>query len=89
MKIIPALIFFLVFPEYKEKIMEIARENMVKKGNLNEEQINQGMEMMKRFFWIGIVGGTLFFMLLIGLISSLIGAGIAKKSPNAPFQNPL
>ena len=83
------LIFFLVFPEYKEKIMEIARENMVKKGNLNEEQINQGMEMMKRFFWIGIVGGTLFFMLLIGLISSLIGAGIAKKSPNAPFQNPL
>ncbi len=83
------IIFFLVFPEYKEKIMEVARENMVKQGKANEEQIEQGMEMMKRFFWIMVVGGTLFFMLLIGLISSLIGAGIAKKSPNAPFQNPL
>ncbi len=83
------IIFFLIFPEYKEKIADIARENMQKQGKATEEQIEQGMEMMKRFFWVGLIGGTLFFMLIIGLVASLIGAGIAKKSPNAPFQNPL
>ncbi|WP_336514309.1 DUF4199 domain-containing protein [Pollutibacter soli] len=83
------VIFFVAFPEYKDKITEMSRENMIKQGQLSEEQIDQAMAMMQRFFWVGLIGGTVFFCLIIGAIASLIGAGLAKKNPQTPFQNPL
>ena len=79
------VIFFLVFPEYKEKLFELSRENMLKQGSVTEAQAEQGVEMMKRFFWVGLIGGSMFFLMIIGAIGSLIGAGITKKNPRSPF----
>ena len=82
------VVFFMVFPEYKEKFFEIARENMVKQGQ-TEEQIDMGVGFMKRFFWAFVIGGTLFFFLCVGAIASLIGAGIAKKNQRPAVNNPV
>jgi c-di-AMP phosphodiesterase-like protein len=79
------VIFFVVFPEYKEKFFDLAREGMVKQGQ-NEEQIEMGIGFMQRFFWVFIIGGSLFFLMLVGGIASLIGAAVAKKNPATPFQ---
>jgi hypothetical protein len=79
------IIFFLVFPEMKEKTFEMARTQMENNPNVSEEQIDQGIDIARRFFWVGLVGGTMFFMILIGAIGSLIGAAVTKKRPNNPF----
>ncbi|HEY1112920.1 MAG TPA: DUF4199 domain-containing protein [Chitinophagaceae bacterium] len=79
------IIFFLVFPEMKEKSFEMAREQMEKNPNVSEDQIEQGIDIARRFFWVGLIGGTMFFMILIGAIGSLIGAAVTKKRPNNPF----
>ena len=80
------VIFFFIFPEYKEKIIDISREQMLKQGNVPEAQVEQALEMVRKFFWVGLIGGSLFFNLVSGAIASLIGAGITKKIPQSPFQ---
>lgn len=87
--IIYMYLFFTIFPEYKDKMIDIARENAAKNPQANQEQIEQGMEFFAKNFYLFTIGFTLFFMLIIGAVGSLIGAGIAKKNPQAPFQNPL
>jgi hypothetical protein len=79
------IIFFLVFPEMKEKTFDMARQQMENNPNVSEDQIEQGIDIARRFFWVGLVGGTMFFMILIGAIGSLIGAAVTKKRPNNPF----
>lgn len=79
------IIFFLAFPEMKEKTFEVAREQMETNPNVSEDQIEQGIDIARRFFWVGLIGGTMFFMILIGAIGSLIGAAVTKKRPNNPF----
>lgn len=81
-------IFFIVFPEYQEKIWDNARTEMAKNPQLNEAQIEQGLEIAKKFFWIFLIGGGIFMTMIIGAVGSLIGAGIAKKNPQTPFQQP-
>jgi hypothetical protein len=80
------VIFFFIFPEYKEKIIDISREQMLKQGQVPEAQVEQALEMVRKFFWVGLIGGSLFFNLVCGAIASLIGAGITKKVPQSPFQ---
>ena len=80
------ILFFFIFPEYKEKIIDISREQMLKQGNIPEAQVEQALEMVRKFFWVGLIGTSLFFNLVCGAIASLIGAGITKKIPQSPFQ---
>lgn len=79
------IIFFLVFPDMKEKTFEMARETMEKNPRMTEEQIDQAIDFTQRFFWVGLIGGTMFMLVLIGAIGSLIGAAVTKKRPNNPF----
>ena len=66
--------------------MDEARKGMSEKKNLTTEQIDQAMGLMQKFFIPFAIGGALFVYLLVGLISSLIGAAIAKKNPETtPF----
>lgn len=83
------VIFFAVFPEFKEKFFEVAREAMVKQGKNTEEQIEMGMSFFKKFFWVIMIGGTIFGYMLAGAIASLIGAAVTKKNPQSPFSTPL
>ena len=79
------IIFFLAFPEFKDKIVEAAREGMEKQGKMTDDQIDQGLEMFERNFILFSAGGALFMYLILGAIGSLIGAAITKKQPRNPF----
>jgi NADH:ubiquinone oxidoreductase subunit 6 (subunit J) len=79
------VILFLVMPEMKNEMIENAR-NEAAKGPGTEEEIEQGMRMFEKMFWVFIIGGILLAYLFMGCIASLIGAAIAKKNPRPnPF----
>lgn len=80
------VLFFLFFPEYRDQMFEIAREQMVKQGQLTGEQVSQALEGMKRFFWPMVIGGTLFNYLIAGAVGALIGAGLAPKRKPRAFE---
>jgi hypothetical protein len=80
------VVFFLVFPEYRDQMFEIAREQMVKQGQLTGDQISQALDGMRRFFWPMVIGGSLFNTLVAGAIGSLIGAGISPKREARVFE---
>lgn len=77
------LIFNFAFPEFKEKILEAARNQMIEDGKSNSE-IEEGINMFRKLFWVGVIGATLLFSLVSGAIGSLIGAAIAKKDKINP-----
>lgn len=83
--IIFLIIFFLIFPDLKEKSFEAARTEMEKNEKLSDEQIDQAIVMVRKFFWIAIVGVSMLGLIIVGCIGSLLGAAITKKRP----QNPL
>ena len=78
------VIFIMIFPEFKEKIIEVTREGMVKQ-NMPDEQMETALTMMDKGFYIFMFGATIFFFLAIGAIGSLLGAAFAKKKPVSPF----
>jgi len=78
-------IFIFTFPDYKEQFMTAMREQMSKNSQITDEQADQAMGMMGKFFTISMLGGTLFGGLVIGAIAALIGAAAAKKNPKDPF----
>lgn len=79
------VIFFNIFPEYIDKTYDFVRDQMVAEGKLDSEQIDQALVMVKKFFWVGLIGGSIFGLMFVGAISSLIGAAITKKNPQHQF----
>jgi len=74
-----------IFPEFTEQALQQARASLEAKGNLTEDQIDQGMNMTKKFMQpipvtIFAFLGTLFFC----TIASLLGAAFTKKSEPEP-----
>jgi hypothetical protein len=83
------LIFFLVFPEIKEKALDLARIEMEKSGNMSDDQIEQGIGLTRKFFYVFTIGVLIFAYMIVGTIASLIGAAVTKKQPRPPFENQL
>lgn len=77
-----------LFPDMIDKIMDSARQEMQKDGNISQEQIDQGIEIGKSFFVPIAIGSILLIFAIVGAVSSLIGAAIAKKNPKDPFGQP-
>ncbi|MEP6846239.1 MAG: DUF4199 domain-containing protein [Panacibacter sp.] len=77
-----------IFPEMTDKIMDSARQEMQKNDQLSDEQINQAVEMTKKFFIPFAVGAIIIMFAIVGAIGSLIGAATAKKNPQDPFAQP-
>ena len=71
----------VIFPGMKDRAMEAARQQMEKNDKLTEDQINQGIDIAKKFFMIIGIAGTILGTLITGVIGSLIGAAAAKKKP--------
>ena len=84
--IIFEIIFNQIFPEFREKIYELTRQKMEEQGKLSEEQITSAIDIVKKFFWLGLIGGTAFLTALFGVIGGLIGAAVTKKNP-VSFEN--
>ena len=83
------VLFYLIFPEYKEQLLEVATEKALKRSKGKDtENVLKGMEMFKRFFWVGLIAGIMFSFALLGVIGSLIGAALSKKNPNT-FQRDI
>ena len=75
----------IIFPEIKEKALDMARKNMEDAGKMSDSQIDQAMEATRKFFLVIVIGTILFGTLVVGAIASLIGAGVAKKKPVNPM----
>lgn len=78
--IIFMLVFVFAFPEFKEKAMEQAAREMEKQPNMTEEMKEQALSMTQKFFTTFLIGGTMFWYIFLGVIASLIGAGVTRKN---------
>ena len=76
-----------LFPEMVDKSMQMSREQMEKSGKLSDSQIDQQLSMVKDHFVLITVVGIIIGSAIIGAVSSLIGAAVAKKKPQDPFGN--
>lgn len=77
------LIFGYIFPDAKQKIIELSREKALAEPGANESQIEQGMEMFEKNYNLFIIIGIVFWYAAIGAVSSLIAAAVARKNPDA------
>lgn len=75
------VVFNFAFPEVKEIFFDKAREDMLKQGTMSEEQIQQGLEITRKFFMAFTIGGTLLGYMFFGTLAALVGAAITKKQP--------
>ena len=75
-----------LFPEIKEKIIELSREKALQRPGATEDQVDQGMKIFENHYTLFIVIGIIFFYLLLGAIISLLAAAITKKKPQSPFE---
>jgi len=85
--IVYTLIFGYIFPDVKEAIITKAREQALTAPNANESQVEQGMAMFEKNYTLFMMIGIIFWYAVIGAVSSLIGAAVAKKNPKAEFDN--
>ena len=79
------VLFNVVFPDFREKSFELARQKMEEQGKLSDSQIDQGIQITRKYFWVFAIGGTILANLIIGAIGSLIGAAVTKKRPYNPL----
>lgn len=77
----------VLFPEVKEKAMEMQRIKMEEQG-MDEDKIEMGINFAKKYFMIFMTLGVIFGTMIFGCIASLIGAAIAKKKPMNPMNQP-
>lgn len=81
---IVGLIYFFVLsnfiqPDYMDQMYEIGKQEALQNNpKLTEEQIDQGIEMQKKFAWVSYPI-ILIFNILIGLLVGLVGGLIFKK----------
>jgi Protein of unknown function (DUF4199) len=71
--------FGILNPHALDVAMESQRQALVDKGNLSSEQIDQSLEIAKKYGAIIGAVGTLFVVPIFGAIVALIGAAIFKK----------
>ena len=77
------VLYEVIDPSLQEQLRLFTEEQIVKQGNMSEEQINAAVEMSSRFqsptmmVVMSIVGGT-----FIGLIISLVTSIFTKKNPS-------
>ena len=80
--IIYIVLLIILFPEFKQKGIEEGKQAMRAQKQLSEEQINDWVTAMNKFFMVITVGGTLLIYIIVGAFASLIGAAITKKAPD-------
>jgi hypothetical protein len=78
------IIFFLLFPDIKEKIFDLTRQKMEER-NMSDDEIEKALSLWKRMFWVFTIGGIALVYAVVGAIASLIGAAITKKKPISPI----
>jgi uncharacterized membrane protein YciS (DUF1049 family) len=80
-----SVIALFALPGMKEKALDMAREEMMKKSKISEEQVELSLNMMKKYWNVFMTAGVIFSNIFWGAIFSLIGAAVAKKKGPAPM----
>jgi type III secretory pathway component EscS len=83
--ILYAVLSGFIFPDAKQKIMDMARQNALAKPGADADQVDKGMDIFSKNYTLFIVLGLLFWYLLVGVVVSLIAAAIPKKNPRSPL----
>jgi len=81
------IVTIYIFPELKEKVLEMMRTEMAKNPKVTEDQIETTVKAIGKFWNVIVIGGALLRTLFYGAIFSLIGAAVAKKKGAAPIQD--
>lgn len=85
------LIFMAVFvtvdPSLKQQTLEKTSEQMRKNQNVSDEQIEQALNITRKFFMVMALGGTLLGYMFFGTIISLVTAAVVKKNPRPLFEH--
>ncbi len=79
------LLSLYILPEMKDKAIEMARAEMAKNPNMTDEMMDMSINMMKKYYNVFMVAGSVFGSLVAGAIFSLIAAAIAPKKGERPF----
>ena len=77
------VLYLMLNPEIKQKSLDAARLEM-EKGGSSTADIDKAMAIANDYFYIGVGGLTMFFLVLVGTVGSLLGATITKKIPYQP-----
>lgn len=75
-----------IFPELKEKGLEIARKKMAENPQMTDDQIEMALSMTKKYWNVFMVGAIVFGTMILGAVFSLVGAAVAKKKGAMPEQ---
>lgn len=81
-----AVVSAFIFPEMKEKALEVAREQMAKNPKMTDDQIDAALNITKKYWNVIVIAGSVFNNLFFGAILSLIAAAIPKKKGVNPVQ---
>jgi hypothetical protein len=74
-------VFIYIFPDIKEKALELVRNKISKNKEVSKEQMEASMNFMNKFFMVLVIGRTMLSYVIIGAIASLVGAAVTKKNP--------
>ncbi|HTK18374.1 MAG TPA: DUF4199 domain-containing protein [Mucilaginibacter sp.] len=69
-------------PEVFAQALDQQRQTMAEGGKLSSDQIDQAMDIAKKYGAIFGAVGTVFIYAILGVIVGLIGAAIFKKEPS-------
>jgi hypothetical protein len=80
-----ALSLSLIFPESLDRAMDMQREALEQKGGMSDADIDKYMTMGRKMALPMGTIVTVILYLVVGAISALLGASVAKKNPNPVF----
>jgi hypothetical protein len=75
------VILAIAMPEMKKEAIEASRAEMAKNKNFTDADVEKGIQLIEKYFWVFMAGATMIIFLIVGAIGSLIGAAIPKKRP--------
>lgn len=75
------LVLSLAVPDIKHNLLETTRLELERQKNLGEADRARALELTDKYFWMALVGVTVFLLALFGAVGSLIGAAVTKKLP--------
>jgi len=85
MSLFSFILFNFISPELKDEAIRQMQTEM-EKTKASDGQIEKSIEFTKSYFNVLIIGLQLLYLLVAGVIASVIGAAVARKNPHGPFE---
>lgn len=73
----------VVSPELKAQAIAAAKAEYEKQKGVTPSDVENFVNTMNKNFWIQMVGGSMFVLMVMGAIGSLLGAAVTKRVPKS------